>query len=532
MANVQNVCRIIGLANVPWLYFLNVTIFGLAFSMPRIRYARGSSVPLVDLIMPTLKSAALLAVLSMAGICHAQNANSLVPTEAARVAAQTSSPKNYMLLQPIATKQKKTISLLSPMKQRPQQTQIPHTQMPQMHMPQPRVKLPQSDFPQAQLPQSRMSKLKLPSLQAPQAEVQQVRMPQTQLPQTQLPQTQSQPPQRYASADTSVTSVSNPKIAVIPMKFKRGIFDEHEFKIQNTSSQPLEEAKILLQAPVGSVVQQVSPKPDSVDGSTIVLSVDSLAPGEHMVAEVTINYPRDEFAKFESRVITESWRQGAYVRSSKADVTESSTDLSSSTLQYEPEQPETRQRNAYQLSRPKVPAMTASATTRQAIQSQNSIIEEQTRKPIYEDQARGSSILSSGKREQMVDEIYPEAPEVEELLEESVLKSYLHGPGQVAVGEVVDFSIDVQNLSAEEAKEIVVQLTVPANMKVTLLDRDAWYDAQNRKVSWKVDSIGERGIETIRYKALIKKPGNLDQKIAVGMSASMESTTSLRTIAR
>ena len=129
-------------------------------------------------------------------------------------------------------------------------------------------------------------------------------------------------------------------------------------------------------------------------------------------------------------------------------------------------------------------------------------------------------------------EIEASKPPIEKPTGDSAVMSYFRGPAQVAAGEVNNYQIDIQNLSSEVAEEIIVQLSIPQGMKVTVLDRDAWYDAKNRKITWKVDRIDGRALETIRYKALVKEQGSTEQSIVVGMDDKVQSTTSLKTKAR
>ena len=402
-------------------------------------------------MMHTIKFAALLVVCSMVGVCHAQKANPLVPmAKSASVAAQTSSPKNYVLLQPIASKRKNKAEngLLSPI--------------------------------------HRTAAIESVSVET-------------------------------MALETAATStISESSIVVTPMKFKRGIFDEHQFKVENTSDKTLKLATILLKAPVGSVVQQVSPKPDSVDGTNIALTVHQIAPGDYTVVDVAINYPRDVFAIFESNVMTEHWGDSTIVQVAKSDAVASTNSRLATEVMPTSPMGNARAQSSTMLSRT-LPAMTVSATT-------NRTVEER----IVEEPIAGTL----GVDDQNAEYEIPTTSVVEELVNESVVKSYLHGPGEVRVGEVVDYSVDIQNLSADKTGEIIVQLSIPQTLKVTLLDRDAWYDGDSRKITWQLDNVKARAIETIRYKAVIKQAGPSEQMIVVGMGDRMESTSSLKTIAK
>lgn len=305
-----------------------------------------------------------------------------------------------------------------------------------------------------------------------------------------------------ATEKMQIGTADKSKIVVTPMAFKRGVFDEHQFKVQNLGTETLRQAKVLFTAPVGSVVQQVSPKPDSVDGSSILVTVDQIAPGQQQMVEITINYPRNKFAKFESTVIAENWAQGG-AEVARVESLEVEGDSNSGVLT-NMLQPKSSivQEAPVSMLRPKVPAIMASTKSRSANVSANT-----------------SKASSSSQSE-------------EDRRDVPALKSYLHGPSKVTVGEVNDYSIDIQNLAADTAKEIIVQLSIPAEMKVTLLDRDAWYDAKERKITWKLETVKGRSLEKIRYKAVIKTLGSAEQTIVVGMNGSVQGSSSLKTTAK
>ncbi|QEG21306.1 DUF11 domain-containing protein [Mariniblastus fucicola] len=394
------------------------------------------------------------------------NSNPSADQAAAIVASQTGSVTNYALLQPISSEPKKTtLGLLQPM-----------TRSQPAARPQPMVQLQ----PMAQSP--------------------------------------AKPVESPASSST--TNPVGDSVVVTPHAFKRGVFDQHEFKVHNASPRPLRDAKILLRAPVGSVVQQVTPKPDSVDGLSIMLTVEKLSPGESQMVEVTINYPRNEFAQFESTVLSENWVGSALIDQSIVAEARPPRVPIADQVSKTPEgmlQPST---NA--MLKPKVPAMTVSAETRRVVERGN-----EATTVAYAAQA-ANTIQGTG------DESVEAArsSQTDALAKDSVIKSYLQGPAEVVAGKEVDFSITVQNLAAESAKDLIVQLSIPDTMKVTILDRAAWYDAETRKVSWKLANLDGRSVETIRYKAVVKTANSIEQSVIVGGDGSVESTSTLTTTAK
>ena len=309
-------------------------------------------------------------------------------------------------------------------------------------------------------------------------------------------------------------SAVNEEIVVTPHSFKRGVFDEHEFKVHNASDRRLREAKIVFTAPIGSVVQQVSPKPDSVDGLSIILTVDNLAPGDDQIVEVSINYPRNEFAKFDSMVIAEKWGIASGLNSAiVAQVDSPSPNSPSPTA--ESKEPQGMLQPRSSDTGPKVPAMTVSTTTSRVVQDS-----------VDNSNATGIELEFEAAPSHVP------VPVVEVKTQANSVKSYLHGPRNVAAGAEVDFSIDVQNLSSNVAENIVVQLSVPQNMKVTILDREAWYDGETRKISWQLPKLAGQAVETIRYKAKVKTAGTVEQSVVTGMSDTVQSTNTLKTSAK
>ena len=400
----------------------------------------------------------------MVGVCHAQKVNPLVPmAKSASVASQTSSPKNYVLLQPIASKRKRQMN---------------------------------GQMNGLMSLAERTASLETVSVETMAVET--------------------------AAVEPVGTSANDTRIVITPMKFKRGIFDEHKFKVYNASNETLNQATILLKAPVGSVVQQVSPKPDSVDGTNITLTISKVAPGDYTVVDVAINYPRDVFAIFDSRIISESWGDGSYSSATVVEVAKTNVAATNGLgpvtemLQQNSREITPTQSLSSSMSSLRVPTMTVSAKTNRTVEER--VAEERTVESLY------------SEKKTMVTPTTTTV--VEEVVNESTVKSYLQGPGEVQIGEVVDYTVDIQNLSADKTGEIIVQLSIPQNLKVTLLDRDAWYDGASRKITWQIKSLEARAIETIRYKAVIKQRGPSEQMIVVGMGDSMESTASLKTIAK
>jgi hypothetical protein len=100
------------------------------------------------------------------------------------------------------------------------------------------------------------------------------------------------------------------------------------------------------------------------------------------------------------------------------------------------------------------------------------------------------------------------------------------------VGEEEDYTIDLHNISIDTVDELVIQLSIPANLKVTVLDRAAWYDAENRKLTWKIDSLEMGAVETIRYKAIVKEDCSIEQSVSTGIEGTFGGKSTLLTTAK
>ena len=109
------------------------------------------------------------------------------------------------------------------------------------------------------------------------------------------------------------------------------------------------------------------------------------------------------------------------------------------------------------------------------------------------------------------------------------LNTRLLAPKQVVRGQEEEYSIEIQNQSSVNGDDIVVQLVLPAGLDVTVLDRAAWYDRQNRKISWQLDSLASGQAEVIRYKAIANKMGEKPQSVTVGMQGLYQGQATSRT---
>ena len=77
---------------------------------------------------------------------------------------------------------------------------------------------------------------------------------------------------------------------------------------------------------------------------------------------------------------------------------------------------------------------------------------------------------------------------------------------------------------------MVVQLKIPAGLKITVLDREAWMSDGNETISWEIKQLGGGQSETIQYKAIGKSGGQQCQKITLGMEEVYQGDVKLVTL--
>ena len=85
-------------------------------------------------------------------------------------------------------------------------------------------------------------------------------------------------------------------------------------------------------------------------------------------------------------------------------------------------------------------------------------------------------------------------------------------------GEEAEYQVYIENASAEDVEEVLVQLAIPTGIEVTVIDRDAWFDGKARTITWKLPKVAAGAKETIRYLAkMVSEDGHL-QKVTLGVA--------------
>ncbi len=110
------------------------------------------------------------------------------------------------------------------------------------------------------------------------------------------------------------------------------------------------------------------------------------------------------------------------------------------------------------------------------------------------------------------------------------LSATVDGPVTLTANQEANFSITVTNPNDTEASRIIVQLSVPSGLKVTVLDRDAWFDQENQTISWEINQLASGQQETIQYKAVGNAVGQKNQKVTIGMQDVYQGKAQLVTL--
>ena len=101
---------------------------------------------------------------------------------------------------------------------------------------------------------------------------------------------------------------------------------------------------------------------------------------------------------------------------------------------------------------------------------------------------------------------------------QSQLKTKIDGPQHAVTGEEAEYQVYIENASAEDVEEVLVQLAIPTGIEVTVIDRDAWFDGKARTITWKLPKVAAGAKETIRYLAkMVSEDGHL-QKVTLGVA--------------
>ena len=350
--------------------------------------------------------------------------------------------------------------------------------------------------------------------------------------------------------------------------------NRHYFKIENTSTKNAENIVVEMVVPSHVHIIEVFPYETIVAGKTARYKIDSIGAGDSVTVELTTNPSVKEEIIFESRFSLEHVRHlAARSKPHKVDVwsaekkpapapvptpvpnprqatkVEQPKKVSARKVSSEPKTnvlsgDETRQkwkdqaRLSYgktgipgkvmvanpQTMENKLPvaatpnAATPVAATPKADQAEAPHVS------VLEGKSSNtpSGVLVESRPITSGDGVSPDVSAVSTKSEngwfQSQLKTKIDGPQHAVKGEEAEYQVYIENASAEDVEEVLVQLAIPTGIEVTVIDRDAWFDGKARTITWKVPKVAAGAKETIRYLAkMVSSDGHL-QKVTLGVA--------------
>ena len=350
--------------------------------------------------------------------------------------------------------------------------------------------------------------------------------------------------------------------------------NRHYFKIENTSTKIAENIVVEMVVPSHVHIIEVFPYETIVAGKTARYKIDSIGAGDSVTVELTTNPSVKEEIIFESRFSLEHVRHlAARSKPHKVDVwsaekmpapapvptpvpnprqatkVEQPKKVSARKVSSEPKTnvlsgDETRQkwkdqaRLSYgktgipgkvmvanpQTMENKLPvaatpnAATPVAATPKADQAEAPHVS------VLEGKSSNtpSGVLVESRPITSGDGVSPDVSAVSTKSEngwfQSQLKTKIDGPQHAVKGEEAEYQVYIENASAEDVEEVLVQLAIPTGIEVTVIDRDAWFDGKARTITWKVPKVAAGAKETIRYLAkMVSSDGHL-QKVTLGVA--------------
>jgi uncharacterized repeat protein (TIGR01451 family) len=316
------------------------------------------------------------------------------------------------------------------------------------------------------------------------------------------------------------------EVTISAQSFQRGFRDNYGFLVANPSRQTATAVVARLVAPAGCAIHQVIPKPVRVEDGIIEIEFDELAPGEETKIEIAISYPKNELAQFQATIIAPTNEPANDEPANDVLPTALAVDWTADDVSVSESNRDGMLQPSSTDSAGKSPFTTVS--------SSNSVVKKKGTSAIVKE-IDNETVPSA---EETLDAKKPvEIAETSDVksdskTESTFIKTTVNGPLSLLLDEEVEFSIDVTNASPETAEKVVVQLSIPKNLKVTVLDRAAWYDGEQGKLTWEQESLGANQTETIRYKAKAVSEGTVSQSVATGWRGVFQGEATLKSQAR
>lgn len=98
----------------------------------------------------------------------------------------------------------------------------------------------------------------------------------------------------------------------------------------------------------------------------------------------------------------------------------------------------------------------------------------------------------------------------------NVTAAAISGPALMGLGDIGDFTIQVNNPSTDTIENVTVKLDIPSGLEVVLLDREAEFDGETSTLSWQIDELTPMNEMIIRYRVKTLHKGDQNHRVRVG----------------
>ena len=269
--------------------------------------------------------------------------------------------------------------------------------------------------------------------------------------------------------------------------------DRYTFMVENTGDENFADFTVTLSADDAVAIVETSPERNGTTAAHVAeITIDRLDAGKSRMIDVQVKHESDQAVNFSATL--------SRVQTVQVDFQLPDSDA---------------------ISQPAAKRLVERA---QAVATQATATEAIATEAIATQTKNSEQVAAAPKRDQEV-----ALPATEALPVGYAISTSLVNPVSVIRGAEAEYGIEVTNEASQPAVDVIVQLKIPAGLKVTVLDRNAWIDSEKQTVSWKVDSMEPGEAEFIRYKAVASTMGSKSQLVTVGMQNVFQGQTASST---
>ena len=308
-------------------------------------------------------------------------------------------------------------------------------------------------------------------------------------------------------------SVNPSHISIVPQQFEEGLHGNYTVEINNSGPQNYESLLVELAVPETCQIHQVTPKPVSLNNQKILVRIDELGPGQKEIVTVAASMPDGNRVSFAAQVVFD---QQELPKSQVAPAFQISNQT---------KHPPARLASTIKAIQPApvaAPAVSTQPVSTQPVSTQPVSTQPVSTQPPVRRVATAEPVPRSLLNHEPITTTtdWTMAPNAS-------IKTVLTGPKNVTVGTTTDYQIEIANTGATAAQNVVIQLSIPVELEITVLDRNAWFDEQSRKLTWELPSLAAGQTETIQYKAVMTTQTQMELSTVTGMSNSYQGSAQL-----